>query len=360
MTKIVTFGLAGILLLVVGVIALGPSASEAWHLRELTPEQKAEYKAWKTQPLNLPAEALAKVEFSAETEAAVGKLRTSEPADVGWEITPAEAAELRARHADLMEAFETMVNQPDYQLSAMMIDWDKEEDISTNSYLLLLAAARIELAEARQMMEEGKYAQAVQRIDLVARACRHDRYSSNFIWITGSSLLKNTAEEWNRLLEDPQLDGATLRLVLTQIDQAVSNCPAYDPDLPGLAFELLGMMRLMDRDVFSGDTTTLTGRDLNRLYMSYREPSTIWDVRFAGHWFHSMVQPVLYAVQHPSIVNRLTERNEILTELAALREAAAARLGTLSQANITTAQLHRAFPTKAQVKRPQEPEAHFQ
>ncbi len=331
MKTLLMVGITGVLLLVVGVIAFGPSASEAWHLRELTPEQKAEYKAWKTQPLNLPAEALTKIQFSPETETAARQLLAAGPVRVAKEITPQEAAELRVRHADLMTAFETLVNQPDYQLSALMLEWAEDIGSGHRGMEYFRAATRIELAEARQMASDGELAEALEHVHHVARAARHDRYSPIIVWTLGSGLLKNATTEWNRLLEDKRLDRATLRIVLAQIDQTLADCPAWDENLPGMMIDQVGMLRLLAREEKIADASGMTGSELGHRALINREPAGIWDNRIVGPWFYSMIRPIFFSIT-PELNSIGAERNQSLNDLAALREAAAARLGTLAQA----------------------------
>jgi beta-lactamase regulating signal transducer with metallopeptidase domain len=201
---------AGVLLLLAITVPLAMlKFSEARVFAQMTPEQKAAFDRWYTQPVTIPPEALEVKPFAPETVEAVREFlrlwKENEDAAMAcnkeWaaavepkkgaeapapsDETIAEFAEKTRPFAPLLTAFQAVVQRPGYTFS----DWTAALDASKASFgdtdgvlmgrvsfVPIQGAARLCSIQARVCLKEGRIPEAIASADAAVAAGQMDPY----------------------------------------------------------------------------------------------------------------------------------------------------------------------------------------
>ena len=276
--------IAGIfVILIVCVFVVGPVVVEHYAFKKISAEEAASYGPWKNQKLVIPPEAMKVAPFAPATEAAAKAFReewkqNKKRADdvVDKYLCPGSSSEnidFVAANRDLLElapllqSFETLVAQPDYEISAQIagVFWGNNEINSSGvpmaNYLGVQICAKLLRLKALSQVNAGQSAQALDTaatIILSSKCTAYDYLITQLIGIAACSLGVHAWEEAIDSCKDTQL----LRRTLGRQNQLSKQQAYLTSDLPIVAVDRLGTIREINRRGLNVNVQGFTARQI--------------------------------------------------------------------------------------------------
>lgn len=276
----------GVAILILGAVAFGPRIAERVALRELSPEMKEQYVQWKSKKLILPPQALDVRPFSPETQAAARAFRQEYKARhstldkvltnyfknnprlelLGKEERP----DLAAARGDLdhlqplLNAFERLVTQPDFEFNATVGDqrWMEGDYIRPIPFFLPFHnATKLTILKALVLAQEGKMAEALHAAEVSICGSRPNPYGSIIGQLVGVMACSPGAIAWQEVVRqcgDPGL----LRHTLARQNELAGQLRFFSENLPITALDNLDTIRECKRRGLPVSLPPLTEREL--------------------------------------------------------------------------------------------------
>lgn len=270
--------------IMLGVIVVGKSMVEKRIYGNMTPELKVMFETWYNSPLQLPDEAKTAEAFAPETVAAATAfraewdkvreeapkltsdldmlMRSGQPLNIDSEDMQAQYQRL-AEFQPLVEAFETLIAQPDFEIDALMagsIPSDTNSGYVPN-YLSFQVTLKLMRLHVYQDLHEGRQAEALATAESIVSASKASPYSlliSRLIAIAGGHIGSRTWYDAVQRVNDPAL----LRASLESMNR-LSPRPEIISDTPDvMVTDQIGALRSLKRAGIEVDMDQKTGREL--------------------------------------------------------------------------------------------------
>lgn len=266
-----------VLLLPAALYLLAMAIAEARVRRNLTPQVRARYEAWKREPLNLPAPALSADPFTTETHNAAlafhesartlgarARQLTTPPreknkASFGELLADAEHIAAIKGQLDalttLTAAFERLVERPDYRIEAEasgVYGPDGKmagERASTPPYIdfgPIQSTARLMAYQSAALILDGRIAQGLAKAETIIKAARNETFSSRYCHLTAQSLYAIGLAAWSHAVDRCEAP-ALLRKTLEEANRRAAEYAPLPEDKYLFNLEAIGGLRWLKR-----------------------------------------------------------------------------------------------------------------
>ena len=278
--------LAGIfVVMVIGVFVVGPAVVEHFAFKKLSPEDAASYGPWKNKKLTIPAEAVKVAPFSPATESAAKAFREA------WKKYEIRAREVEEKHypqgkdisiknldiaavkrditelIPLLQAFETLVNQPDYEINAQvagLVSGDGEPNIGGipfPNFRGVETCAKLLTLKSFVQADAGQSAQALNTAATIVHSARSTPYDKLVSQLNGVAVCTVGVRTWGEVVvpcKDPQL----LRKALERQHELMREQVFLDNSVPFPILDDLGAIREINRRGMNFNIQGLTARQI--------------------------------------------------------------------------------------------------
>jgi len=272
--KVVSILIAILVALIAGVYVIGPAVAEHFVFKN-DPESRRQFKDWKSERIQLPAEALTAKPFSASTQAAARTLLEIPEKEL-HEVNEVRAnyerdnrinygtlgADLQ-KHEAFTRAFTTLVTQPDYDISVIGGKVMLNEGVIPESggYMALHNGAKFLRFKALDLAHQGRFAEALNEAERIVLASRVHPYDILISQLIGIGFCSIGTKTWNEVVQQCG-DKNLLRQTLERQNALAGSLRFMSGALPLMAVDQIGMLRELKRRGIDMDYQGLSGREL--------------------------------------------------------------------------------------------------